>query len=95
VLYASGAELDVVPGVGLFDTGVMGNTQSVLVRLILHGFHDVAIDAQDLDAIHTHGFELANSGAAFVPIARDRIAIEHRIDKDAGRDDLVFGALPA
>src|SRR5580704_6673135 len=95
VLDTGGAELDVVPGVGLFDAGVMGDAQSVLVCLVFHGFHYVAIDAQDLDAIHAHGFELANSRAAFLRVAWDGIAIEHRVNEDAGRDDLIFGALPA
>ena len=51
VLDAGGAELDVVPGVGLFDAGVVRDAQSHLVRLVLHRAHDVAIDAEDLDAV--------------------------------------------
>ena len=36
VLDAGGAELDVVPGVGLFDAGVVRDAQAQLVRLVLH-----------------------------------------------------------
>src|ERR1700693_4639247 len=92
VLDSGGSELDVVPGVGLFNAGMMGDAQSILVCLVLHGFHYVAIDAQDLDAIHAHSFEFANPRAAFLRVAWDGIAIEHRVNEDARSDDFVFGA---
>ena len=51
VLDAGGAELDIVPGVGFFHAHVMRDAQAELVRFILGRFHDVAIDAQEFDAV--------------------------------------------
>src|ERR1039458_6100343 len=92
VLDAGGAELDVVPGVGLFDAGVVGDTQSHFVRLVLHGGHDIAVDAENLDAVDALLFQRLHAGAGFGGIAR---TAEHGIDEDARRGEFPLGALPA
>ena len=92
MLDAGGAELDVVPGVGLFDAGVVRDAQSHFVRLVLHGGHDVAIDAEDLDAIDALLFQRLHAGAGFGGIAR---AAEHGIDENARRGEFPLGALLA
>jgi hypothetical protein len=51
MLDAGGSELDVIPGVGLLDAGVMSDAEFVLGGLVFHGLLHVAIDALDLDAI--------------------------------------------
>ena len=60
MLDAGGAELDVVPGVGLFHAGVMRDAQAELVRFVFHRLHGVAIDAQDLDAVGAHLLQFAH-----------------------------------
>ena len=57
VLDAGGAELDIVPGVGFFHAHVVRDAQAELVRFILGRFHDVAMDAQELDAVGALCFE--------------------------------------
>src|SRR5438552_17347336 len=90
---AGGSELDVVPRVGFFHSGMMRNTQLQFVRLVQHRLHHVAINYQDLDAIRTHGFELANPGTRLFGIGGRWIAIKHRVDKNAWRYYFSFGTL--
>src|ERR1022692_1051241 len=92
VLDAGSAEFNVVPGVGLFDAGVVGDAQSHFVRLVLHGAHGVAIDAEDLDAVDALLFERLHARPGFGGIAR---APEHGIDENARRSEFSLGALPA
>src|SRR5579872_2287472 len=94
MLDAGRSELDVIPGIGLFDSGVMSDAKTVLVRLVFHGLHDVPIDTKDLNAVDTHGFELAYPRATLVRVSRRRTLVKHRINEDARSGDLVFRALP-
>ena len=61
VLDARGAESRVVPRVGLLHAGMVRHAKPHRVRFLEHGLHDVAVDAQDLDAVHAHRLELANA----------------------------------
>src|SRR5579871_3760210 len=92
MLDAGRSELDVIPGIGLFDSGVMSDAKTVLVRLVFHGLHDVPIDTKDLNAVDTHGLEL-DPRAALVRVTRRWTLVKHRINEDARSGDLVFRAL--
>src|SRR6266581_2791165 len=61
VLDARCAEVDVVPRVGLFDADVVRDAKSKLVRFVLDGRHEIAIDAEYFDSVHPHFFEIANA----------------------------------
>ena len=66
--------------------------QAEFVRLVLHGLHDVAVDAQNLDAVGAHLFERADAGAGLFGGAG---AAEHGVDENAGRGNLALRALAA
>ena len=68
MLDARRAEVDVVPGVGLLDADVMRDAQSRLVRFVLHRRHDVAIDAEQLDAVDALRLERAHARARRVGV---------------------------
>ncbi len=72
--------------------GVMRDAQPQLVGLVLHRRHDVAIDAQNLDAVRALLLQRLHPGARFRGTAR---AAEHRIDENARRRDFALGALLA
>src|ERR1035437_4213103 len=95
VLDAGGAELDVVPRVGLFDADVVRDAQPDLVRLVFHGLHDVALDAEDLDAVGAELLERLHAGAGLGGRMDGDAAIEHRVREDARRDDLATPRLVA
>ena len=66
--------LDVVPRVGLLDARVVRDPQLRLVRLVLHRRHHVAIDAEDLDAIHALCFSSrTRARAAAASVGRPNI----------------------
>ena len=92
VLDAGGTELDIVPGIGFFHAGVVGDAQAEFMRFVLHGRHDVAIDAHYLDPIGAHLLERAHAGHSFGGVAG---AAEHGVDENARRGDLALGALLA
>ena len=89
VLDARRAEVDVVPGVRLFDADVVRDAQSFLVRLVLHRLHDVAVDAEQLDAVDALRLERAHARARRVGVGRPA---ELRIDEDARRRERALGA---
>jgi len=92
VLDAGGAEMDVVPRVGLFDARMVSHAQCERVRLGFHGLHGVAVDAQYLDAVGAGLLEFADVGDGFLRGARPS---EHGVNEDARGGDLAFGALAA
>ena len=89
---AGGAEMNVVPRVGLFHAGVMRDAQTELVRLRFHGLHGVAVDAQNLDAVGAGLLQLAHVGHGLLGRAR---AAEHGVNENARRGDLAVGTLTA
>ena len=91
VLDAGGAELDVIPRIRLVDAGVVRDAESLLVRLVLHRRHQVAVDAEELDAVDTHPLELAARG--FAPARRCASAHRPRsigVDEEARRGDFAL-----
>src|SRR5690349_14203923 len=93
MLDAGSPELDVVPRIRFFYSGMMRHPQAGLVRLVLERLHHVAINSQDLDPIHAHRLELPNARARLLRVARRGTLVEHRIDEKARAGDFALGAL--
>src|SRR6185437_13244869 len=89
VLDARRAEVDVVPGVRFLDADMVRDAQPFLVRLGLHHLHDVAVDAEQLDAVGAHRLDGAHAGDRRVGVGR---ATELWIDENARCDEGPVGA---
>jgi hypothetical protein len=60
--------------------------------LVFHGAHEIAVDAENLDAVGALLFERSDPLASFV---YGFYAAKHRVNEDARRGDLTFGGLLA
>ena len=92
VLDAGGAEVDVVPGVGLFHAHVVRHAQPEFVGFVFDGVHQVAVDAQQFHPVGAHLLQAADARAGLLGGAH---AAQHGVDEDARRGDLALRALAA
>src|SRR5512132_920364 len=95
VLDGGRAEPDVVPGIRLLDADMMRDAKAELMGFVFHCLHDVAVGAEELDAVRAHPLELAHTLTRLRRILWPRRIGEARVDENPRARDVAAGAVSA